>query len=417
MMRRVFQLWPNHPMVGIVFYSALLVPTGFYCWAWYSTYAYGLAENADYIAEMNALNLNVLRIGLSVAATVYGAYRVFAFHPIFNAGYFLWLRSTPYNGKQELPLGPLELVIEDLPFVLLCLGLSIAFQVTPWYGSILCLFTGYALVLGNAAYRTRELQLYAALGFVLPAALLLGRSTVGGVALLLVLPPLLRWAAAYSLEGLPWNTQETGRPNVFELSLRGNDVLTGSTPIAKLYDESEVGWPLSDLGPREEWPHISHVMAALVALWAGLVVTGGFLLFGRSLDVLPNEVYSVSGLCLFATLAAVCVRIAVYTPRTRSPLSIVARIRLKRILIPSHDRVHVPSIAALLIAAILPPCIYVFTTSAAWLVGITFGVCTFVLLRMGPTLKSWRLTGSYRLQRSTLNGQNPAAVAQRTSSL
>lgn len=48
------------------------------------------------------------------ATAVYGAYWVWAFHPNTRPGYRNWLTSTPWTSRKPLPLGPVQLVWQDV---------------------------------------------------------------------------------------------------------------------------------------------------------------------------------------------------------------------------------------------------------------------------------------------------------------
>ena len=50
---------------------------------------------------------------LLLTATVYGLFRVWAFHPACRRSYREFLLSTPWTRDQPLPLGPVQLVMQD----------------------------------------------------------------------------------------------------------------------------------------------------------------------------------------------------------------------------------------------------------------------------------------------------------------
>ena len=52
---------------------------------------------------------------LAVTAVLCGLFRVVSFHPRYRAAYAQWLRSTPWNARLPLPLGPVTLSWRDVP--------------------------------------------------------------------------------------------------------------------------------------------------------------------------------------------------------------------------------------------------------------------------------------------------------------
>src|SRR5260370_9645796 len=43
----------------------------------------------------------------------YAAHRVQTFHPVFQSEYRDWLVTTPWTSRKALPLGPVQLVLQD----------------------------------------------------------------------------------------------------------------------------------------------------------------------------------------------------------------------------------------------------------------------------------------------------------------
>src|SRR5262249_39312255 len=70
------------------------------------------------------VELYVGNLLLHVGALIYAAYRVFSFHPAFNAAYHTWLATTPWTSRHPLPVGPLHLVVQDLLVLLFLAGLA-----------------------------------------------------------------------------------------------------------------------------------------------------------------------------------------------------------------------------------------------------------------------------------------------------
>jgi hypothetical protein len=54
---------------------------------------------------------------LGASLILYGVYRVLAFHPAYRAQYRRWLELTPWRWPGPLPVGPIQIVWEDVLIV------------------------------------------------------------------------------------------------------------------------------------------------------------------------------------------------------------------------------------------------------------------------------------------------------------
>ena len=72
---------------------------------------------------------NASVVWLAIGTAAFGFFRVYFFHPFYKQGYQIWLSLSPYDGKKQLPFGPIHLVETDVVIVgLVCL---LAYAVKP----------------------------------------------------------------------------------------------------------------------------------------------------------------------------------------------------------------------------------------------------------------------------------------------
>jgi hypothetical protein len=137
------------PPLWLVFLAIgfFMVMEGMYFWLRY--YIIDLQTSA----EISQQFIKIRDGSVTAMMVLYGAFRVAAFHPLFQPKYRAWLRQTPWTWRKSLPLGPIHLVWIDaivLGVVLLLLHGSIQGRV--WI--VEAFFFAYLGVLGYSFWRT-----------------------------------------------------------------------------------------------------------------------------------------------------------------------------------------------------------------------------------------------------------------------
>src|SRR5262245_22736690 len=104
MIRRMFAVWP--PAWALA--AAGIVYCGFQ----------GIFLSQEWFMRIAFFRMNdgaeVLQFVAYGFVGGYAVYRVAGFHPGYRAGYYLWLRGTPWSSQKPLPMGPVHLVWQDV---------------------------------------------------------------------------------------------------------------------------------------------------------------------------------------------------------------------------------------------------------------------------------------------------------------
>lgn len=316
------------------------------------------------------------------AAIHHALFRVFAFHPAFRPGYRAWLELTPWTSRKPLPLGPVELVWEDGlvlgPLILLChtLPVSLAPQ-------LLCTF-----LLVHLLAVDRSLWLTRSRGFAYATAFGLGLAvwTWGEpIACLFVLAA--TYAVAYdglrrALARFPWHPRGESR------SMSSSDTLV--------------------IGGRREvcgWPH-DRMMADVIrcpsvrlsdAFWGTALSCWWFyVLLSLVTDPADRSRLSAFGFGI-ALVGSVLGRLAVYSQGCTEPMTVWARIRTNRWIIPSFDRVIIAPVCSGLVGGAILVMLHACGVPAPAGLDVAGGMTILAALITPPSLRQWRLTGGHRI--------------------
>jgi hypothetical protein len=344
--------------------------------------AYRAVEAA--FAAPGAINQQPKLGVLSLAAAVYGLYRALAFHPAASTRYRAWLATTPWTHARPLPLGPIHLVLQDVLLVGLATAVGWGPAGTRALIVPLAFLTGYLVPLALELAVTGEGFYAYAVGFGLGLV----------VRMLPDLPPALAAAAATyvvalvglrrSLRNFPW--ERPGKPPASERTIGGNPL----------------GWPFARLGPKfvDDWSIRLH-NAALTSLLVGWWL--------HAVAALPWDPGDRWGLLLWAVLQGSWVlplcRLGVYIAGYAPPISLLGRLATGRWLIPGYDQVFVAPLLAFWVGVSLPLFLRLVGLHELVAMPLTLALTLFVVLAVGPDLKTWRLTGRHRIVPAGLRTQ------------
>lgn len=341
----------------------------------------------------------------------YAAYRVFAFHPVWNKEYLDWLSATHWTGRKRLPMGPVHLIPQDVVLLSFLLGWvwwwgqSMGNSLTMFMGALLAAFLGVYLLLLAATLRICDewRGAYAVWFGMGGCAWSYGNWWLfWSLALLTYLCGLAGLKASW--RGFPWSAEKLHRSlKMFVEASKGQTVLP---TIA----QETLGWPFDWLSPKPE----------RVAFTSRQDVVFGSLLFGWWYNCLavhavgrPNQVVIQSFLAapfmivLFVSGAA---RISQYVEGLSGQLSLTGRLVTGRWIVPRWDVVFVPTWLLLIlnsglfslglndaaIQRLLPWWDFRLAASAV----LAFGMWT--QLGNAPPFRKWRLTGSFRMNPDSL---------------
>ncbi|MSR60455.1 MAG: hypothetical protein EXS05_22910 [Planctomycetaceae bacterium] len=334
---------------------------------------------------------------LPIAACLYGGYRVYLLHPIFQNSYREWLSRTPWSGRLPLPLGPVHLVTQDAVLMLCLTALAlwrhppVAFGFDPLSIPLVFLMTYEASVAVSLALAKEKTAAYlAAFGIGLMLRLwsmhLVEWSLLTGAAVYAALRYGLHRSFAQFAN---WNS-----PTLYQ-RLTGSAAPTSTMTRAPT---DALGWPYDQLRPVP--PHVGiasrdGLILSLLTGWRVYVVGASFESLGGQFNRPTGEEFAVLACCVI--VVATVVRLGRYCAGYLPPLMLRGRLAMGRLIIPQYDKVTVASLVALGIFAlaialerhllIAPAALYPIATTGAML----------VLLGGGPSLRDWRLTGGHRL--------------------
>lgn len=357
----------------------------------------GFVDSEAYRQVVERIHSVVIMSG----AFLYGALRMWTFCPLFNAQYRLSLAATPWQPGKPLPKGPLFFVWQDLLVMSALVALEVGTGSLSWTG------VPFAMALPYAGF------------FAYPAAMA-GRRIVSyailislGVPFVLFENPFLHMASALGLYGIvaatfsrlmlsyinaATNEQEfKDREQKLREALRALDQNAG----ARRPQELRLPWPLNRLPEDQRYRpgFLDKLFLAFFPTW--LIFLGGWLIWREDGDPIPDSGMINAGLIVLGV--AVVVRFFSYAVGYRPPLSLLGRLGTGRIIIPGYDVIFVPMIAALIVFAAVVRGLPLTGVHAFILPLVAIFLSLLTLLYLGPSLKTWQLTGHHRL--------SPASVA------
>jgi hypothetical protein len=316
---------------------------------------------------------------LAVVAAALGVYRVVAFHPYFRPSYLRWLKMTPWNVDRPLPLGPVELVPEDvlgIGFVVLLSAIHPAPRSIELVNAfLLC----HMISVVATFWRTHA----AAFGYIVSMLL-------GFVPLLWARP----WLDLLLLTGIYLIVHEGLWRSLQRFPWESEGVLIDLKLVQSTDQNPPCGW-FFDRFHRDimNANGISRIDAAL-----GCMLGSWWLFVVSSLITDRNDRMGFLGfIASMVTMLIPIGRIAIYTQGCRWPINLWGRLATLRWIIPGFDQVFVGPICAFLAV----PCSVFFWRNSripgeiALCTGI--GLTMFVALVAPPRLRRWRLIGQHRL--------------------
>jgi hypothetical protein len=322
-----------------------------------------------------------------LAAVVYAAFRVWAFHPALRPAYRAWLRQTPWSHRQPLPYGPVHLVAQDA----ILLGLAVAITV-PFYGdavAVVFILRAFAIVyllcLLGALLITYEWA--AAYGVLFGMAIFIHVWREGwyffaaaAATYLVALAGLRRSYARF-----PWqmdiSTIETG----------GQERPPGKAAAQPLY-----GWPFDLLSPSAGFANPPFWHSAACCLLAGW-----WLFAVLSADAVVRHDWNyVSGVypTVFITCFIAMIRLGVYRCfEYLPPISLAGRLASGQWIIPGYDQVFLAPACGLAVAIGLPNALLDLGTNCVATNSLALPVALLTVVALPPRRRRWLLTGAHRI--------------------
>jgi hypothetical protein len=330
-----------------------------------STWSWQVARRDAWFARCVLMVLGTMGVGIA---------RVTLLHPRFNQKYAGWLTATPWQPELPLPLGPVNLVWEDL-LLLIPLALLAWFDIPI---SPLLPVTFY--LVGFSAAVVSSIRGEQAKPFIASWVLL------WSLALLSVRSP---WLLSMVLVGSVFFTRFAN-----EMSL-GHFPWDIGDPMREIHRQprASLSWPFDRVGPIRDpkpiTPAIGWATAALAGWWIFVIMevidrAGGRVLLPAFADQIPAF---LAVLTLF--------QLAPYVAGNWPPISLRGRLMTGRLIIPGYDYVLIRPALACGLAWGLPRLLHHLPLQVSTAITV-FGVVG-VALNLGPSLQHWRLTGQHRM--------------------
>lgn len=372
MMRRLFMVWPPAWVlitVGIVYCGFQSV---FLFQEWFLRIQFFVLNDAGEVLQFVTMGF----------AAGYAFYRVAGFHPGYRAGYFLWLKGTPWHAGKPLPLGPIHLVWQDAVLIAIVYAAAYPRSGLDAIGVVQVFLVVYVLALGAAHYWTGEKVWGYATMFAAGFPVLFIRDLywfAGSIAIAYVLGYIgLRIALAH----FPWE-------DVKGLQKTFNNIATGKQDQK---DAKQLGWPYDRLGPPNsdevDTPaDVKYVLGVLIAWWFFV----GYQYFRNNM---PDGGYLILyGYMVSAIIGRTCSYCIGYAP----PISILGRITTLQLIIPGYDLVIAAPASALAVGVIFWYVPEWLDVRPIFVTPIGFILIWWIVMAMPPSLRQWRLTGNHRV--------------------
>jgi hypothetical protein len=316
---------------------------------------------------------------------VYGLHRVSHFHPILSQDYREWLMRTPWSRPLPLPLGPVEIVWQDVLVVLILSALPYWLVGLSPLILLETFLTAYLVMLASALGSTGPWPFGYILGFGLGLAALYVRDHPTCVVILIGVYLIGYIGLRRSLSLFPWQKAQPEFPNTDQLLVNAKKPESAQNPIT---------WPYQRLGPSVS--HVPSIRTRDAVLFPLLL---GWLLF--ALAWLPGnaaragETATTFGFLMIMGFPAI--RLALYRSGYAPPISLWGRLARGTWIIPGYDKILFAPLGGLAVGltAIIALTFSGLTPDVVIPIGVS--LTGLFVLNLGPTLKSWCLTGHHRI--------------------
>lgn len=338
---------------------------------------------------------------LALGCSAFGSFRVTFFHPAFRARYREWLESTPWTSRQALPLGPVHLVWQDAIYVAVLGMAGLAHAIThPLLLPIVFAFV-YLLTLSVSLFVTREWPFgyLVLLGMGLMVRLMPDVPVAGPARYFANAPFVMVVAIASYVVGLiglrrslaefPWSREGA---KLVQWTAKFQFQVTSATR------GPEVGWPFDRLNPQRPKLRISIFTATLLCVQLGWWLYAALVHWQEHWSVpVTGATALIWGLYWTFLLATFGLRTLVYIISYSPPISLLGRIFTLRWIIPGYDEVFITPWVVLIVGSVLPTALAANDVSVHVYVAVSAAVVLWLALCLGPTVESWRTTGSHRM--------------------
>jgi hypothetical protein len=329
-------------------------------------------------------------------AIIYGVFRVYGFHPIFNPAYRDWLATTPWTPAKPLPLGPVHLVGADVLLLAVAMGVTWPFTgAMPALQFVIVFLATYCLALMSALFSSEEWFGGYALWFGLGLMVLAWSLNVPFFVTAPVIYGVGMIGLRRSLRRLPLDFPT--RNAAPAMSASGLSVQLGAPSLAGVFS---LGWPFAYFSPQGEGLLLSRKHGTLISLLVGWIV---FVVC--SLGPVEDPKGAYVALLVICIIPSGLIRLLSSGVFEHGP-----PLRTGRLIISQYDCVFVAPILACLVGLVGGQFMILLNVPPAVGISVVMAAALFVLLTFGPERRRWLLT-------APMHTTPPAGVGQRNSKL
>lgn len=344
-------------------------------------------------------------------AVCYAAYRVFAFHPLWNKSYSDWMLATPWNGRKRLPMGPVHLIPQDVVLVSLLVGLfwwwgkELGADLSKFIEALLAVSLGvYLLTLSVTLRLCDEWRGAYAVWFGIGGCVWSFGNVwlFWGLALVSYLCALAGLKASWA--GFPWSADKLQRT----LKMIA-DASKGQTVVSVVAQDT-LGWPFDWLSPKPEreafTPKQDVVLGSLLFGW---LYNGVAVHAENHRNAILIQSFLATPFVLFLFLLGTG-RITEYIQGLSAQLSLTGRLITGRLIVPRWDVAWLPLWLLLILNSVLFSLAHNNGAIVFMLPWWDFRLAASMLLAFGmwtqlgnaPPFRKWRLTGNFRMNPDSL---------------
>ncbi len=326
---------------------------------------------------------------------IYGIWRALGRNPLCWRDYRDWLCRTPWRSPQPLPWGHVLPVIQDvIPLAVLTLFVWGVAPENMWTLPAIAALSAYAVSLFLLLlWRQPRDEMYVVVWLV-TLGVYFRETPAVWTTLLLLNVALLGLAVHKTLEAI---------------RLLPRPFLTRQSDVADFVDENRpLGAPFTVLAPMPVGNTVPWRHAIAIGVTAALIVWSMRLGPPMQEGARMEWIFSLQ-IAFFLALF----RLMAYRPAVHSPLTLLGRLKTRRLVIPRFDCVYVAPLVIVTSGTLIGFAIRQMPVYLTTQLAIVLGILTTLALGLPPSLEEWRLTGEHRLNlrwNSTKNSRTGNAV-------